>query len=799
MNKGQNKKLLAIYAVLVASLALSIGLAPRLALADESEALEQQQITEVEDASSDEEPAAPATSPEPPQEASPVTSEPVTPEPAPEAEQPAVPADDAAPQDAEPATPAPAEDTTVPAPEDTPALTEDPAPTDAPAAPAEAPSEEPTEPTDVSLTAEEDDPVPVRTVADGLYEIKVGKSGNNAAAVSGSSKADSASIVSGASNGSAAQRFFIEYAGEGYYSVYNLNSGKKLTVDSSNNVVQAASSETAAQLWAILANAGGTFSLKNKETGLLMTLASANLVGRTDTVNASGVRGNSQQMRLTRVDLLVNGYYTITSAANAGLRIEVSGGSASKDAKIVLAKSAAGAKQTYQVVRVGGVGSGRYRIRTASSGGWLTETGSSSTSLVKQIGNSKTPVSDANTWEVCWNGAHWSFRNVESGYILSFAGPEAGKQLKVHRPNGEAKQHFEFAPTTLVTPGYYIIKSSSNNKVLTVKNSSVRNGGNIIVAKNKRDDNQKFQFKKIGDYYYITNFYSSKRVQVKGASKKDAANVQQWASKNNKNQKWDIQIADGGGLLFVNVNSGRVFTVASKNNVNQQGVNSTNRQSWSLIATKVSGWYRVDGHWRYKSTTKGARFDNDINSKGESLGHYDVLRDIWKQIKNKRSKTKYLIASSWDCCYVAIFEGRRGNWRPLKGFNCGNGSPGVIESKVREKNPESTWQWSPVWDRYLALSNTKGRMPELPPENSWAAKLGTTFKSSRVLRVNANERYFTSVSWTLGYHTYLHSKKELGRHLSNGCQRLQPKYAKWIYENAGPGTRCTQIRTRSYA
>ena len=53
------------------------------------------------------------------------------------------------------------------------------------------------------------------------------------------------------------------------------------------------------------------------------------------------------------------------------------------------------------------------RIRTASSGGWLTELGTVNGSKVVQLGNSSTPINDENVWILEWNNGI-TFKNKES-------------------------------------------------------------------------------------------------------------------------------------------------------------------------------------------------------------------------------------------------------------------------------------------------------------------------------------------------------------------------------------------------
>ena len=201
------------------------------------------------------------------------------------------------------------------------------------------------------------------------------------------------------------------------------------------------------------------------------------------------------------------------------------------------------------------------------------------------------------------------------------------------------------------------------------------------------------------------------------------------------------------------------------------------------------GWSRFAGHWYYLSATQLGKFDIDVNESGKLLGHYDILHDIWERIKDYRSDTQYLVATSWDSCYLAVFKGARYNWEPIFGWNCVTGNMNKVVT------PDGG-TWAATYDYYLARYNVPSmRSDEV---EGWAWGLNQSFSGSRLRMVNVQEQYFTSIFYTLGYHTWLNSSSELGKHLSYGCVRLDYPNAKWIYENIAPGTRCLQIRTPTY-
>ena len=90
-----------------------------------------------------------------------------------------------------------------------------------------------------------------------------------------------------------------------------------------------------------------------------------------------------------------------------------------------------------------------------------------------------------------------------------------------------------------------------------------------------------------GNGYAIKNLKSGKVIDVVAASTANGAAVQQWDINGSPAQLWDIQIADGGGLVFVNLNSGKALNVASNNSVNQANLDlSAASQRWTLEVTQ---------------------------------------------------------------------------------------------------------------------------------------------------------------------------------------------------------------------
>lgn len=644
-----------------------------------------------------------------------------------------------------------------------------------------------------------------KVLEDGVYEVRSKKGSGYVLDISGGSTADAANAQIYRSNNSAAQKWQFTYDGgdgNGFYTITVLSSGKVLDVAGARliagtNVQQYASNDTAAQKWVIRDNGNGFLTFINKATNLILDIAGGKMA---DFSNVWGYRDNgtdAQQWSVVPVEYLTPGICEIKPLAKNDLSLDIKSASAQQGALVQVYTDNNSLAQRFEVVRVD---KNQYRIRTAASGGWLTDNGPDV--AIVQTGSS-TSEGTADVWEAFWNGKYFSLRNTRTNRVIDLNGSaSSGTSTKASEINKAQRSHFRFVPSNLINNGYYEILSQLG-KTLDIANASINAGANVQIYTANHSGAQKFKIERYGSGYRIVNAYSGMALIVNGT------NVRQGSFTGTNSQLWLAEISDGGYVVFRNVASGKVLDISGGKSVNGQNVqiymaNNTNAQRWKPVVTTFYGWYRSNGHWFYKSTNLKARFDMDIDQKGKSLGHYDIVRDLWLRVngyvsgsmKPYVSRTGHLIISSWASCYLAVFEGSknssaRDNWKPLYGWNCANGNPAKIESTVTNKS----WKWDPSWDRFLAEGNTRARTIVLPANNEWARRLGTSFSNSRIRKVNASEQYFTSVYYTLGYHTYLSSMNELGKHLSYGCMRLAYSNAQWIYENIHPGTRCLQVRT----
>ena len=160
--------------------------------------------------------------------------------------------------------------------------------------------------------------------------------------------------------------------------------------------------------------------------------------------------------------------------------------------------------------------------------------------------------------------------------------------------------------------------------------------------------------------------------------------------------------------------------------------------------------------------------------KGYVYKYYDqngVFRgtsySMWNTIKNKKSKTKYLIALDTRRNNIIIYKGKKGNWKPYKQFVCACGVDGHRtprgDFKVQRRKPK------------FQTGDKVGAVVVRPKYTCWYATKfkGAVFFHSTLYYLNSKSR---------------HAARHVGKHYSHGCVRLEIKNAKWIYKNCKKGT-----------
>lgn len=576
---------------------------------------------------------------------------------------------------------------------------------------------------------------PSSTVAEGAYLISPAANGGLVVEVRGASTANGANISLYAPNGKEHQKLYLESDGHGFFRIWVMGTGK-LIVPTSNsrvsgtNVVQKAKAGTDLELWApvdreVSGKSGVAFV--NKVTGLALCAKSATSGGN---VNAARNDASIDTLfTLVRKPLLTAGIVEIHPRTTSKVSLDVKGAASSGNANLLLWTDSDALNQRFELVAGSEVD--QWRIRSASSGGWITDTGSG----VQQRGTGSTAVSPSNTWRVVYKGGGYSLISMATGKAIDMKKGKTSKGTNIitYAPNGKDSQHFTFVSAALVPAGYYFFQSGLGT-YLDIPNSSTAEGANVQTWQKTNTFAQYFTLEKSGSSYRIKNTHSGKYLTA--ASDASGANVTQCASNSSNAQKWNAVIADGGMVGFVGVGSGMALDVKGASKANGANVqiatpNQGAGQAWKLIKSNSAPF-----------TGYQLRAVNKANA--------------------SRSSTKYFICVDKSSHKVVVLTGGNGSWEPYRIMPCtvGASATPTVEGSftigsrgLSFGSGYTCWYWTQFYKDYL----------------------------------------FHSIVYNPGSRTSVQDGR-MGINASHGCVRMYIGDAKWIYNNIPSGTRVLVYR-----
>ena len=323
-----------------------------------------------------------------------------------------------------------------------------------------------------------------RVLEDGAYYISTYQNSNCVLDIKDGSLNNGAELQLWIKNNTENQKFYIEYVGNGYYKIYNVKSAKALDVPDASKEVgtkiqQYESNDLSSQRWKIRKNIDGTYNFIAECSGLALDVENGIVEEGTQIQQYTYTNSNAQKFKLEKTNLLNEGIVSIKKETNHNMVLDVNNNTSEDKTQIQLWEENQSLSQCFEIHKVS---ENEVRIRTASSGGWLTELGTVNGSKVVQLGNSSTPINDENVWILEWNNGI-TFKNKESGLYLDvdWNGNENGTKIQVWEKNSnQESQRFIVNETQLIKNGWYEIAASSG-KVLDLENSGSDWGTNIII------------------------------------------------------------------------------------------------------------------------------------------------------------------------------------------------------------------------------------------------------------------------------------------------------------------------------
>ena len=427
-----------------------------------------------------------------------------------------------------------------------------------------------------------------RTVDDGLYVVRNAGSGKVLDVACGSVAAG-ANVQQYSANGTAAQKFLVEYDGEGFYTLVNLKSGLPLEVQeafpvASTNVRQGASVSGDAQKWAISESGDGAYTLTSKATGLVLDVADGSSANGAN-VQACAANGSAAQRfsfeSAKGPKAVEDGEYAVFSLLGSSMALDVADGSSANGAAIQLYRANGTAAQAFRFSY--DEATGFYTITNVGSGKVfdLRDANTADGTRIQQYAPNGTL---AQRWVVSEAGGALEIRSaLDTSRCVDVAGGSSanGTAINLYLSNGTLAQRFRLV--SLVPPdvsggrtvddGLYVVRNAGSGKVLDVACGSVAAGANVQQYSANGTAAQKFLVEYDGEgFYTLVNLKSGLPLEVQEAFPVASTNVRQGASVSGDAQKWAISESGDGAYTLTSKATGLVLDVADGSSANGANV-----------------------------------------------------------------------------------------------------------------------------------------------------------------------------------------------------------------------------------
>lgn len=435
-------------------------------------------------------------------------------------------------------------------------------------------------------------------VEDGIYTLYSAAAKDMVMDIDSGRTDDFANVQLYQSNETLAQKFRVEYNGNGFYKIMNWNSGKSLDVAGASdkegaNLQQYTYNGSDAQLWEIY-DAGNGYYYVVSNLGTCIDLASGSVVNGAN-IQMADLSGKDTQKWLfekTETVQFTEGTYVISNFANAKKVLDVDGASNTNGANIQLYGRNNSSAQRYKIEVV----DGRYYRIIVEGSGKVLDVASGSANTGANLQQYEWNGSDAQLWEFIDAGDGSYYIVSKLGTCISTAGNATsdGTNAEMKKISNLSAQKWnlrlrnEKQSIRPVEDGTYIIKTKVNGtSAMDVTDGSSANLANIQLWEATGSAVQGFEIDYVENgYYKIINVNSGKSLDVKDISREPGANLQQHQWNGGESQLWEF-IDTGDGCYYIESMLGTRIDLANGNvangtNIQMYTPNNSVAQRWIL-------------------------------------------------------------------------------------------------------------------------------------------------------------------------------------------------------------------------
>lgn len=467
-----------------------------------------------------------------------------------------------------------------------------------------------------------------KTISDGVYSIATKLNTKFGLDVTARQEQDGVNIELWELAEKNHQRFYIQYLGDGTYSIEALHSEKYLTVEgakvqSGTNVEQSTFKDMDSQKWIIKSTEDGYFNIISKCNNLNLNVDGLAINGTNINVKTAN-NSSEQKFKFNKIVLssgtktIEDGIYTIKSKMNTNYALDINYASLENNANLELYQyKNSGNNQNFKITYLS---NGYYSIEAMCSSKLLT--------VYQSLTADRTNVSQYtknNTYSQEWiikladDGSYNIISKCNNLYLNVDGKAKNCTNINVRVKNDEDSQKFIFTKvqdadiqaTKSIDNGKYTICSClNNNYVLDITATSLLQGANVELFSSNDRNNQKFQITYIGNgEYKIETLHSNKALTVTRSLTTEGANVEQRDYVGANSQKWAIKSAGNNYYYLISKCNGLALSIENNNAIN--GANIVTKTLKNNDSQKFK--FRETDYYRYVTENK-YYIKSEINS-----------------------------------------------------------------------------------------------------------------------------------------------------------------------------------------
>ena len=428
-------------------------------------------------------------------------------------------------------------------------------------------------------------------IEDGVYIVRASQNPRFVLDVSGGALTSGSNVQIYQSNGSYAQKWGIVREKTGFYSIFNMASGKMLDVRNGSplagsNVQQYASNNSKAQKWFFQAQGNGdTYALVNAVSGLTLDISGGSYKNGTNVQTYINNGAKSESFKLTRQSLLPSGVYSLFASRGENLVLDLPGNTIKDGASLQVYSHN---DSLAQHVVINKLENNDYTLCIVGSGKYITM--QQDAIVQKSYKGDKSQV-----WTASLIKGGIEFKNAATGKRMSVAtSSPKDKTAIVQSQSSGIKCAFGLKPCDLISRGLYKLQilSSASGRVLDVDGGSWTSGANAQIYRANGTNAQKFIIAPVEKGYYKITAVLSGLALSGSENGKAGSNVSFRAWQKKDYQLWHPDLTTNG-MTFTNKESGYKLGIAKnqdvdKTNVNQGNDTADKTQKWYLISTSVN-------------------------------------------------------------------------------------------------------------------------------------------------------------------------------------------------------------------